>query len=582
MSAKTDHDAAIAIVGMVCRFPGAANVEQFWSNLRDGVESVRFFSDEELAAAGADPELLADPRYVKAVSDLDDVKSFDAGFFGLTPREAEVMDPQQRLFLECSWQALENAGYDSQRYPGSIGLFAGTGSNAYLMFNLLSRPEVLRSVSSMQVLIGNDKDYLATRTSYELGLRGPSIGVQTACSTSLVAVHLGCQSLLDYQSDMVLAGGVRIRGSQLDGYFHEEGGILSSDGHTRSFDASASGTVFGSGVGVVVLKRLEDAVADGDHIRAVILGSAVNNDGSLKVGYTAPSVDGQMGVISEALSAAEVDPRTIGFVEGHGTATPLGDPIEVTALTRAFRDYTTKRGFCALGSVKSNLGHLDTAAGVAGLIKTVLTLEHAQIPPHPHFTAPNPQIDLDASAFYVNRELEPWATDGAPRRAGVSSFGIGGTNAHAILEEAPAAEPSSPSRAWQLLLLSAKSAPALEAATDNLAAHLERHPDLVLADVAATLQTGRRAFPHRRMLVCRDSAEATAAMTSRDPQRLLSHQRQEGKRSVAFLFPGQGGTIRQHGRGALPRRAGLSQTGRPLLGSAAAASEPRLDAGALP
>ena len=546
MTETRDQAAAgVAIIGLAGRFPGAADAGQLWHLLRAGAEGITFFTAEELRAAGVDPALLADPRYVKAAPVLDRIDLFDAPFFSLTAREAEILDPQQRLLLEEAWAALESAGYDPQRYRGSIGLFAGAGMNAYLWENLSRRPDVLRSHGFLPVLLGNEKDYLATRIAYALNLRGPAISVQTACSTALVAVHLASQALLDYHCDMALAGAVRVAVPRLHGYLHEEGGISSPDGHCRSFDARAQGTLFGSGVGVVVLKRLEDAVADGDTIRAVIRGTAVNNDGSLKVGFTAPGVDGQSGVIAEALAAAGVEPDTISYVEGHGTATPLGDPIEVQALTRAFRARTGRKGFCALGSVKSNLGHLDTAAGMAGLIKTVLALEHREIPPSLHFETPNPQIDFAASPFFVNDRLRPWVSDG-PRRAGVSSFGMGGTNAHVIVEEAPPAAAAAPVRPLQLLVWSARTAGALERATGALAAHLRTHLGTMgegasLADTAFTLQVGRRRFEHRHAAVCGSVAEAAEILEQRDPSRLLSAREDgAGERSVAFLFPGQG------------------------------------------
>ncbi|HVR10505.1 MAG TPA: polyketide synthase, partial [Thermoanaerobaculia bacterium] len=459
-----DDVAGVAVIGMAGRFPGAATLERYWANLRDGVESIASLSDEELLAGGASPAALADPRYVKAAPLLDGVELFDAPFFGINHREAEILDPQQRVFLECSWAALESAGYEPERFAGSIGLFAGAGMSAYLWSNLAPRPEVMEAHGFLPLLLGNEKDYLASRTAYALNLRGPCIGVQTACSTSLVAIHLACQALLAYQCDMALAGGVRIAVPQAQGYLYEEDGIRSPDGHCRAFDARAGGTLFGSGVGAVVLKRLDEAIAAGDPVRAVIRGTAVNNDGTRRVGFTAPGVEGQMEVIAEALAAAAVDPDTIGYVEAHGTGTALGDPIEVEALTRAFRAHTRRCGFCALGSVKSNIGHLDAAAGIAGLIKTVLALEHRQLPPSLHFKTPNPRIDFAGSPFYVNDWLRDWKSAGGPRRAAVSSFGMGGTNAHAVLEEAPAAPAPSPSRRFQVLALSARTAGGLERA----------------------------------------------------------------------------------------------------------------------
>ncbi|HEX4494600.1 MAG TPA: amino acid adenylation domain-containing protein [Thermoanaerobaculia bacterium] len=540
MADSQTHDLSIAIVGMAGRFPGADGVEPFWRNLRDGVESIRFFTPEELEASfGVQPEA-DDPLFVRAGGVLEDIESFDAAFFDFNPREAEVTDPQQRIFLECCWEALERAGYDPEAFPGGIGVFAGSGLNTYLLNNVLAHPELFRTLSPFQILIGADKDYLAPRVSYKLNLKGPSISVQTACSTSLVAVHLACQSLQDYQSDLALAGGVSIRVPQKSGYRYTEGGIYSPDGHCRAFDRDAGGTVTGSGAGVVVLKRLADALADGDEILAVIRGSAINNDGAAKVGFTAPSVEGQVAVISEALAAAGLPAETIGYVEAHGTGTALGDPIEITALTRAFGVGPERPGTCAVGSVKTNIGHLDTASGVTGLIKTVLALQHRTLPPSLHFAAPNADIDFTAGPFYVNTARADWPAGDGPRRAGVSSFGIGGTNAHAVVEEAPVAEPSGPSRAWQLLLLSARTPTALETVTDNLARHLAEHPEQPLADVAFTTHVGRRAFKHRRALVCRDRADAAAALLSRDPHRLLALTQEDRDRPVAFLFPGQG------------------------------------------
>ena len=429
---------AIAVVGMAGRFPGARDVDEFWRNLRDGVESIRPLSDAELIAAGVAPEVIARPDYVKAAAVLDDVDMFDASFFGLSPRDAAIMDPQHRHFLECSWEAIENAGIRPKSFGGSIGVFAGSGMNAYLIHNLLNNRRLMESAGLFLIRqTGNDKDVLATRVSYQLDLRGPSLTVQTACSTSLVAVHLACQSLLDRECDMALAGGVTIEIPHAHGYVYREGEILSRDGHCRAFDAASSGTVFSSGVGIVVLRRLEDAIADRDTIHAVILGSAVNNDGQRKVGYLAPSVAGQAEAIAEALGVAGINADRISYVETHGTGTAVGDPLEIKGLTQAFRGDTNRNGFCAIGSLKTNVGHLDAAAGVAGLIKTVLALRHRQLPASLNFQKANPQIDFENSPFFVNRTLTPWQTDDAPRRAGVTSLGIGGTNAHVVLEEAP-------------------------------------------------------------------------------------------------------------------------------------------------
>ncbi|MBT7590553.1 MAG: SDR family NAD(P)-dependent oxidoreductase [Candidatus Scalindua sp.] len=544
------HDSLepIAIIGMSCRFPGAGSVHTFWENMKNGVESVSFFTDEELQMSGIGTELLNNPDYVKAKAVLEDMEMFDASFFGFTPREAEMMDPQHRLFLECAWEAMENAGYDSGRYGGRVGVYAGVGLNTYLLRNLLSNPDLVKYENEYQILIGNDKDFVPTRVSYKLNLKGPSVSVNTACSTSLVAIHFACQSLLNYQCDMALTGAVTIRSPKKEGYLYQDGGVLSPDGHCRAFDAKSKGIVGGNGVGVVILKRLEDAMADGDSIHAVIKGSAINNDGSLKVGFTAPSVDGQAEVIAEAQAMAGVDPETITYIETHGTGTALGDPIEIAALTQAFRLSTQKKGFCAIGSVKTNLGHLDTAAGIAGIIKTVQALKHRQIPPSLHFEQPNPAIDFANSPFKVNTKLSQWKTNGPPRRAGISSFGIGGTNAHVILEEAPSMEPSGIFRPWQLLVLSAHTSTALNNATANMAEHLHRYPDLNLADVTYTLQVGRKDFSHRRILVCKSTDEAVTSLNTMDSKKVFTHCQEEGERTVAFLFPGQGAQYVNMGR----------------------------------
>jgi acyl transferase domain-containing protein/acyl carrier protein len=540
MISTTHNDAveSIAIIGMSGRFPGAKNIEEFWQNLQSGVESISIFTDEEAISDGIDPVTLSDRNYVKASAILENIDLFDATFFSFNPKEAGVTDPQHRLFLECAWQALENAGYDSNRCESRIGVYAGASLNNYYSVDL--NRDRMGSAQCYQTLIGNDKDFLATRVSYKLNLTGPSITVQTACSTSLVATTLACQSLLNYQCDMALAGGVSIHIPQKTGYLYEPGGTLSPDGHCRAFDAKAQGTTIGNGVGVVVLKRLSDALADGDCIHAVIRGSAINNDGSNKVGYTAPSVNGQAEVIAEAMMLAGVEPETINYIEAHGTGTALGDPIEIAALSQVFRSSTNKKGFCAIGSVKTNIGHLDAAAGIAGLIKTVLTLKHQQIPPSLNFEQPNPQIDFANSPFYVNTKLTEWRVESTPRRAGVSSLGIGGTNAHVILEEAPVLKPSSSSRSWQLLLLSAKTESALETATENLVQHLQQHPELNLADMAYTLQVGRAEFNHRRVVVCQDIEDTANTLQLREPQRVFTRLVESGDRSIVFMFPGQG------------------------------------------
>lgn len=530
----------VAIIGIAGRFPGAQNVQDFWHNLCDGVEGVTFFSDHELLEAGVPPETLNNPNYVKAHATLSGIEMFAASFFGIPPKEAEIMDPQQRLFLECAWEALENAGYAPEAHRKRVGVYAGVGANAYLLLTQYAPGHRPTSIDPYQSMISNEKDYLATRISYKLNLKGPGVTVQTACSTSLVAVHLACQSLLNGECAMALAGGVTIKIPQKAGYFYQEGGIVSPDGHCRAFDHRAQGTVGGDGVGAVVLKPLISALADRDTIHAVIRGSAINNDGGFKVGYTAPSVDGQAEVIAEAYLVAGVEPETITYIETHGTGTPLGDPIEVAALTHAFRKRTEKKSFCALGSVKTNIGHLDTAAGIAGLIKTTLALEHQLIPPSLHFEKPNPGIDFANSPFYVNAQLAQWRSNGSPRRAGVSSFGIGGTNAHVILEEAPAVEPSGESRPWQLLLLSARTPDALQTMTTNLVKCLKQQPHLELADVAYTLQVGRKGFEERLMLVAQDMEDAVHTLETLDPERVFTMAHLASERPVTFLFPGQG------------------------------------------
>ncbi len=531
---------------MACPAGGRArNVGEFWGNVRDGVDCVSRFSAEELEAPDA-AALAGRPDYVTARSVVDGADLFDAAFFGVLPREAELMDPQHRVFLECCWEALEDAGYDPQAFAGAIGVFAGCAQNTYFLNNLCADRGAVEDyvgaypLGNYATMLGALADCLATRVSYKLNLRGPSLTIQTACSTSLVAVCQACQSLLTYQSDMALAGGVAITFPQKRGYLYQEGGMGSEDGRCRPFDAGARGTVFGSGAGVVLLKRLEDAVAAGDHVCAVVRGFAVNNDGAGKVGYTAPSVDGQANVVATAHAVADVDPETITYLEAHGTATPLGDPIEFEALTRAFRARTGARGFCALGSVKANVGHLEAAAGVTGLINAVQALIHRQLPPAVGFEAANPNIDLANSPFYFNTRLCPWKESAAPRRAGVSSFGVGGTNAHVVIEEAPPEALASRRRDGQVLVLSARSAEALEQVTDRLAAHLKAHPDADLGSVAFTLQAGRRAFEYRRAVACADMADAVRVLENRTAGRVLSHVHNSRDASVVFMFPGQG------------------------------------------
>ncbi len=531
----------IAVIGMSGRFPGASTVEQFWQNLCEGKESITTFTDEELLAAGVDPEELNNPDYVKARPVLDQIDQFDANFFGYSPREAELTDPQHRLFLECSWEAMEQAGYNSQTYEGLIGVFGGINLSFYLITLLLRAPEAIKEIDGFQISIGNDKDSLTSTVSYKMNLRGPSFAVQTFCSTSLVATHLACQSLLQGECDIAMAGGASIRVPDRAGYTFIEGGQESSDGHCRAFDAQSEGSVLGDGVGVVVLKRLSDALKDGDTVHAVIKGSAINNDGSLKVSYSAPSVIGQSDVVTQALESAGVPAESISYVETHGTATALGDPIEIASLTRAYRQHTDKIGYCAIGSVKTNVGHLDRAAGVTSLIKTVMALKHEQIPASLHYQSPNPEIDFASSPFYVNTQLSPWPRIAEqPLRAGINSLGMGGTNVHLVLEQAPELSPDSPSRPWQLLLLSAKTETALQQATQNLLDYLQTHTETEFADVAHTLQVGRWVFDHRRMLVCRNREDAIAALQSPDSRRVLTLQQDQREQVVAFLLPGVG------------------------------------------
>ncbi|MDQ1351407.1 MAG: hypothetical protein QG657_1709, partial [Acidobacteriota bacterium] len=558
-TAGGSHD--VAVIGMALRLPGAANIHEFWKNICNGVESITFFSDEELEGSRVYTYIQRNARRVPAGGVLGDIDLFDADFFAFTPREAEIIDPQQRMFLEYAWMALEDAGYVGETYPGSIGVYAGTGWNTYLMNNVLLNPGVIRHLGEFQTMIGNDKDFLPTRVSYKLNLKGPSVTVQSACSTSLVAIHLAKQGLVNHECDMALTGGVAIKVPEKTGYFYNEGGHLSPDGHCRAFDAEAKGTVFGNGLGIVVLKRLADALQDNDHIYAVIKGSAINNDGSLKVGYASPSESGQADVVFAALREADIDPGTIGYVETHGTGTLLGDPVEMTALARAYREYYSFRNngsgkldkqYCAVGSVKANIGHLDAAAGVIGFIKAVLCLYFKQMPPSINVTEPNPIIDFPSTPFYVNRTLRDWPAAQTPRRAASSSLGIGGTNAHVVLEEYKIQKtaPLTPAKTfYYLILLSAKTETALQQNIHNLADYLKENPDhpvnpvhpgASLADVGYTLSVGRKAFDCRLALVCRDSKDAVDALETFNPKRLVMHTRTPGDKSIVFMFPGVG------------------------------------------
>jgi acyl transferase domain-containing protein/NADP-dependent 3-hydroxy acid dehydrogenase YdfG len=529
---------SIAIIGMAGCFPGAPDIAIFWQRLCASEEGLARFTAAELRATGIPPALAEDGQYIPVNGLLADIELFDSGFFGMSPREAAITDPQHRIFLELAWRALENSGYDPARFDGAIGVYAGCGASSYLLQNLLPNRAELADFGELRVRMATSQEYLATRTSFKLNLTGPSVSINTACSTSLVAVHLACDALRSFQCDMALGGGISIQLPQVKGYRYEPGGILSPDGHCRPFDAAAQGTVSGNGGAVVVLKRLADALADGDTIYAVIRGSAINNDGAEKAGYTAPSARGQAQVIIEAQDFAGVDPATIEYVETHGTGTPLGDPIEFAALTRAFRRTTQRRQFCAIGAVKSNVGHLDEAAGVTGLIKAVLALAHRRIPPSLHFRTPNPELDYDASPLFVNAALRDWpAPPGGTRRAGVSSFGIGGTNAHVVLEEAPPAPLHTPVRPVQFLPLSAPSAEALAQSRAALAACLGVAAAPALSDVAYTLQVGRRAFAWRAAVVAADGAEAIAALRELQPAgATVPHD----PPPVVFMFGGQG------------------------------------------
>jgi acyl transferase domain-containing protein/thioesterase domain-containing protein/NAD(P)-dependent dehydrogenase (short-subunit alcohol dehydrogenase family)/acyl carrier protein len=531
----------IAIVGMAAHLPGASGVADYWHNLRNGISSIRPLTEAELLAAGEDPALLRRANYVPFAAPLDGFADFEPEFFGFSPKEAAILDPQHRQFLEVAWEALENAAHMPERFAGNIGVYAGCGMGSYFYFNLCSNPDLVDSVGMFLLRhTGNDKDFLSTRVSHVFDLRGPSVNVQTACSTSLVAVHYATQALLSGEVDMALAGGVTVELPQGRGYLYKENEILSPDGACHAFDHRAQGTVFGSGAGCVVLRRLADAQRDGDHIWAVIKGTAINNDGAAKAGYLAPSVEGQARAIAEAQAIAGVPADTVDYIECHGTGTYLGDPIEVAALTQAFRETTQDVGFCRIGSVKTNIGHTDTAAGVASLIKVALALNHGEIPPSLGYEAPNPSIDFDSSPFLVNDRLTPWVPHKGPRRAGVNSLGVGGTNAHAILQEAPARVASGPSDfPFQLLTMSARAKGSLDQGARNLAAHLRAHPEQDLADIAWTLHHGRRAFERRRVVVAETHEQAARLLETDDPRRVFTHSALDNP-DVVFMFPGGG------------------------------------------
>ena len=559
----------IAIVGMACRFPGASSPEAFWDNLRAGRESIRFFTDEELLAAGVSRAELDQPGYIKASSVVDGIDLFDAGFFGFSPMEAAVMDPQHRLFLECCHEALERAGHGGAE-PGLVGVYGGASASSYVLNNLVGHQTLLDTLG-IQVLFSNDKDYLATRVAYELDLRGPAVSVQTGCSTGLVAVHMACRALLGGECDLALAGGATVAADQERGYVYSPQGLYSRDGHCRAFDAAADGSLFGSGVGVVVLRRLADALEDGDRVLAVILGSAINNDGSAKVGYTAPSVTGQAEVIRAALQVAEVEPDSVHYIECHGSGTALGDPIEVAALGDVFAAPRVRP--LLIGSVKTNVGHLDSAAGVAGLVKTVLALQHDQLPASLHFERPNPRIDFERLPIAVNAALAPWPRADRPRRAGVSSFGVGGTNAHVVVEEAPAPVERASGRRAFIWIASARTAAALDAMTEQLA-RAAGAGGASAADVAFTLQLGRAHHEHRRAVVCHDLADGARVLRGEAPARLLTSHVSGGRRPIAYLFPGLGDQYPDMGLGLYATEARFREeidrcadVLRPILGA---------------
>lgn len=539
-----ERTSSIAIIGLAGRFPGAPDVDAFWRNIRDGVESITFYTDDELREAGVEDAYLASEHYVKAAAVIEGADLFDARYFNLSPNEAQYIDPQQRLFLECAVEALDNAGCDPDRFAGAIGVYAGSALSFYELEVAFSNFDQLATSDGLQTLFatGVANDYLVTRVSYKLNLRGPGLTVQTACSTSLVAVHLACQNLLSGECDVALAGGVSIQSSyKKAGYFYTEGGMVSGDGRCRPFDAEAGGTIFGDGLGIIVLKRLDKAIADGDNIRAVIRGTAINNDGSEKLGFTAPGVRGQSAVIIESLAAAGVTPDTINYVEAHGTGTILGDPIEVAALSQVYKELSPGLSGCRIGSVKGNVGHLNHASGISGLIKVVMSLENGQLPPSLNYHTPNPNIDFANSPFHVNATLSDWPRGDTPRRAGINAFGIGGTNAHVIVEEAPLRAPSAGRRRrWSLLPVSAKSIGARDAMLKTHAAHLRAYPAMRIEDVAYTLAFGRTVHRYMSLTVCRDANEAADAMETGNRQAVLTGEWAPRDLRIAFMFPGQG------------------------------------------
>ncbi|MCP4149084.1 MAG: amino acid adenylation domain-containing protein, partial [bacterium] len=544
----------VAVIGMTGRFPGARNIGEFWDNLINGVHSISFFSEEELEQAGINPGILKEPGYIRAKGVLEDAEYFDSSFFSYSTREAAVMDPQLRILHECAWEALENAGYSTDKYDGLIGFYTGATSNFFWVSQFLEKldnPSELFFISNL-----NDSGSFATAISYKLNLKGAGVYVHTACSTSLVAIHAACKGLFSGECDIALAGGVSVTYPLKSGYIYQEGMIFSPDGRCRAFDVEAKGTVGGNGAGLVVLKPLKEAIEDRDTIYAVIKGTAINNDGNRKVGYTAPSIDGQAEVIGAVHNAAGVEPESIGYIEAHGTGTTLGDPIEIEALKTAFG--TGKNGYCGIGSVKTNVGHLDTAAGVTGFIKTVLAIKNRLIPPSINYEKPNPKIDFKNSPFYVVTKTTPWKNDNGPLRAGVSSFGIGGTNAHVLLEEAPQIENDGEiqndsvrggdlNRNYKLLMLSAETPDALERQTVNFADYIKKNPGIDLADAAYTLQVGRNDLKYRSIAVCENYEKAVDALSGESGE-ILTASCEKNKIQAVFMFPGQGSQYVEMGR----------------------------------
>ena len=528
------NSSEIAIIGMAGRFPGADNINEFWENLKNAKENIMFFSKKELIEAGIDQDLIEDPCYVRAQGVVKNIKGFDAKFFAYTPREAENMDPQHRMFLECAWEVLENAGYGSKISPKNIGIYAGTGENNYLFKHIIPSLEGYDAINNYQLMINNSKDFLCTRVAYKLNLTGPALTIQTACSTSLVAIHQACIALQAEECEMALAGGVSLGVLEKSGYLYQPGMILSPDGKCRAFDVKAEGTVVGQGAGIVALKLLEKAIEDGDNIYAVIKGSAINNDGNEKIGFTAPSVGQQAEVIRLAHKKAGITADTVTYVEAHGTGTVLGDPIEIAGLTEAFN--TKKQHFCAIGSVKTNIGHLDAAAGVAGLIKVVLSLYHKTLVPTLHYKQANPNINFAKSPFFVNTELKHWESGSFPRRAGVTSLGVGGTNAHILLEEAPIFNSIPKTRNYQLLCLSANTKFSLNKTTENFISYLHKNIKNNLEDIAYTLHIGREKFKYSKFITCRNNQEALSKLE----QDGLREFEQSLDRTIIFAFPGQG------------------------------------------